>query len=156
MTAAGPLFVRPSCSRRPAPGPTTLAHDADPPAGAVSGRGTGTARSARSGHLTPDLLCSSQTSRARVAAAYGPAVLPDLWTTSDLPVLTELVRLLEVEGRNQVELPLAVGALTEQQLEAALRRLYGAGYIDGVTIDQAAHPIVVTSVGQKALQAHAA
>ena len=65
-------------------------------------------------------------------------MLPDLWTTSDLPVLTELVRLLEVEGRNEVELPLAVGALTEQQVEAALRRLYGAGYIDGVTIDQAA------------------
>jgi hypothetical protein len=80
-------------------------------------------------------------------------VLPDLWTTCDLPVLTELVRLLEVAGRHQVELPLEVGALSRQQVEAALRRLYGAGYIDGVTIDQAAHPIIVTSVCHNALQA---
>ena len=36
---------------------------------------------------------------------------------------------------------------------AGLRRLYGAGYIDGVPIDQAAHPIILTSVHPRALQA---
>jgi len=60
---------------------------------------------------------------------------------------------MEFEGRREVGLPLAVGALTEQQVEATLRRLYGAGYIDGVTMDQAQHAIIVTSVDPRALQA---
>jgi hypothetical protein len=46
---------------------------------------------------------------------------------------------LEVGSRHHVETPLAVDSLTERQVQAGLRRLYGAGYIVVVTIDQAAH-----------------
>jgi hypothetical protein len=41
-----------------------------------------------------------------------------------------------------------------QLIEAALRQLYDASYSDGrVTIDQATHSVIVTSVEPKALQA---
>ena len=60
---------------------------------------------------------------------------------------------LEVGSRHHVETPLAVDSLTERQVQAGLRRLYGAGYIVGVTIDQAAHPIIAASVNPRALQA---
>ncbi len=61
--------------RRPAPGPTTLAHDANAPAGADLGQETGTARSARSGHLTPNLLGSSLASGQGCGTARAAAPL---------------------------------------------------------------------------------
>ncbi len=76
----------------------------------------------------------------------------DLWTQYDLPVLAELVRRLEVDGAHRVDTPLAVGALSETQVQAALRRLEAAGYIVGVAT-QMPYPAVITGVTERALRA---
>jgi len=76
----------------------------------------------------------------------------DLWTQYDLPVLVELVRQLEGEGAHRVDTPLTVGALSETQVQAALRRLQAAGYIVGVA-SQLPYPIVITGVAERALRA---
>jgi hypothetical protein len=70
----------------------------------------------------------------------------------DLPVLIELVRRLEVNGDHRVGTPLAVGDLSERQVEAALRRLEADGYIDGVS-SQLSYPAVITRVTPRALRA---
>jgi len=76
----------------------------------------------------------------------------DLWTQYDLLVLAELVRRLEVDGAHRVDTPLAVGALSETQVQAALRRLEAAGYIVGVAT-QMPYPAVITGVTERALRA---
>ena len=80
-------------------------------------------------------------------------MLPDLWTTCDLPVLVELVRRLEYEGEQRVFFPFAIGELTEQQVGAALRRLREGGFVDGRGVAELEHPLVIVAVTARALQA---
>lgn len=80
-------------------------------------------------------------------------MLPDLWTTCDLPVLVELVRQLEYEGEPRVFVEsLEVPGLTEQQIEAATRRLRDSGLIEGRGVAELEHPLVVVRVSGHALQ----
>jgi len=72
----------------------------------------------------------------------------DLWTSFDLPVLVELVDLLEVQASYRVDTPLTVAGLTEAQVQAALRRLDAAGYLVGVKSD-APYPVVVVGVTRR-------
>lgn len=76
----------------------------------------------------------------------------DLWTQFDLPVLTELVHRLEVEGAHRVDTPLPIQGLSESQVQAALRQLEAGGYIVGVAT-QMPYPVIVTGVTDRALRA---
>lgn len=76
----------------------------------------------------------------------------ELWTQVDLPVLTELVNRLEVEGVRRVDTPLPMKGLTEPQVQGALRRLEAGGYIAGVAT-QMSYPVIVTGVTERALRA---
>lgn len=80
-------------------------------------------------------------------------MLPDLWTTCDLPVLVELVRRLEYDGEQHVFVnSLEVDGLKERQVEGATRRLRDSGLIEGRGVAELEHPLVVVRVSARALQ----
>ena len=79
-------------------------------------------------------------------------MLPDLWTTYDLPVLIALVQRLEVNGDSRLDAAhLAVDGLERPHVEAALRRLSEHGYIVGMKT-QMDYPVIVHRVTERALR----
>ncbi len=76
----------------------------------------------------------------------------DLWTAYDLPLLTELVQRLEVDGEDSVDADeLVADGRTAAQVQGALRRLDAHGFLVAVTVDLP-YPVAVTGVTEKALR----
>lgn len=83
--------------------------------------------------------------------------MSDLWTTRDLPVLRYLVERLDAMDSHRCS-PEEVAESTGLELDAvqrAFRNLYEATprYLDGITAAQAAYPIAVTRVTERAYRA---
>lgn len=80
--------------------------------------------------------------------------MEDTWTARDLPVLTYLVERLDDPGTHRVDLP-EIGPATgldDHGVERAINALDSASppYLNGIRVDQAPYPIIITSVTERA------
>lgn len=79
-------------------------------------------------------------------------LLPDTWQARDLPFLIEAVRGVDNGEIVRTEELADRAGLTPEDGQRAAAALHGAGYVEGVGVEEASYPLYITAVSSKARQ----